>query len=740
MKPNTPLCPNHSRLRLTLGVAGLLLAALAGAALPARATDGDVETGFDPNANSGVYCSVLQPDGKILLGGFFTSVGGTTRNYIARVNADGTLDTSFNPNANNYVMNLAVQADGRIIMGGRFTSVGGVARNYIARLNPDGTLDTSFNPNANGEVYCVSLQTDGKILLGGAFGTVGGTTRYFAARLNADGTLDTGFNPNPGNPVWSIPVQADGKILLGGGFQIVGGTARRSIARLNADGTLDASFNPNANGVVESVLVQPDGKILLGGLFTTVGGTVRNYIARLNANGSLDTSFNPNVNNGAYGYAVYGMSVQADGKILLVGYFTTVGGTARNRIARVNADGTLDTSFNPNPNSDVIGVSVQADGKILLGGYFTTVGGTARNHIARLLNGPATQTLGAPDATQVQWLRGGTAPEVAQVTFELSVNGGASWTALGNGTRITGGWTKTGLSLPGNGLLRARGRASGGTYNGSSSLIEQVQAYYTDTTPPSITCPANVAVNANSGLCYATGVALGTPTASDDFGSVTVTSNAPAQFPVGVTPVTWTATDSSGNTNTCTQLVTVTAPAPVPAADTLSTRVNTLAVVPEFKLLANDTHPLGRAMHLAGVTASGLGSMAVLGSTNGETVALYTPPANFTGSDTFTYTNADSCGMTAVGTVNVTVTASGSFFNLVSIHSEQVAADTVVRIVVMGIPSVSYTLQRAESLAASTPWSDLLSRPAGTTGSNFGRVVFLVTNPPSPTYYRTKTP
>jgi len=96
--------------------------------------------GFDPNANGAVESIVVQPDGKILLGGFFTSLspnGGAavTRNRIARLNTDGTLDTAFNPNVNSTVSSIAVQSDGKILLGGGFTTIGGVGRNFIARLN-----------------------------------------------------------------------------------------------------------------------------------------------------------------------------------------------------------------------------------------------------------------------------------------------------------------------------------------------------------------------------------------------------------------------------------------------------------------------------------------------------------------------------------------------------------------------------------------------------------------------------
>ena len=107
---------------------------------------------FNPDASSDVYSIAVQPDGKILIGGYFTTIGGVTRNRIARLNPDGSLDTAFDPNANNNVYSIAVQPDGKILIGGNFTTIGGVTRNRIARLNPDGSLDTAFNPDANNNV------------------------------------------------------------------------------------------------------------------------------------------------------------------------------------------------------------------------------------------------------------------------------------------------------------------------------------------------------------------------------------------------------------------------------------------------------------------------------------------------------------------------------------------------------------------------------------------------------------
>ena len=433
-----------------------------------------VDAAFNPDASAGEICAaVAQPDGKILLAGDFTTVGGTARSRIARVNPDGTLDIAFNPAADYSVFNVAVQTDGKILLGGSFTTINGTPRNYAARLNADGTLDTGFNPGADQVVYCVTVQADGKILLGGSFRNLNGTARSYIGRLNADGSLDSSFDPNIDGRVMSVVVQSDGKILLGGPFATVDGTARNRVARLNAEGSLDPGFNPIANGWVNALALQEDGKILVGGYnLTSVGGTERSHIVRLNADGSLDPGFNPNANN-----EIYTLALQTNGKILLGGEFITVGGTERNHIARLNPDGSLDQGFNPNSSHFVNTIALQANGQILVGGGFSTLGGLARKGIARLLNGPATQTLTIMDRTQVQWLRGGTAPELEQVAFEVSTDSGSTWTTLGEGMRINGGWGKTGLSLPPSGSIRARGRATAGLFNGSSSLIEQVAAY-----------------------------------------------------------------------------------------------------------------------------------------------------------------------------------------------------------------------------------------------------------------------
>ena len=179
---------------------------------------------FDPNANSNVNSIAVQADGKILAGGGFTTLapnGGApvTRNHIARLETDGRLDQTLNLGiVGSIVFATAVQPDGKILIGGTFTTVLGVARNNIARLNTDGTLDTAFNPNASSDVFSIAVQADGKILVGGS------------SRASADRrvTASPGSMPPPAwlirltrtrtSVVFAIAVQADGKILAGGTF------------------------------------------------------------------------------------------------------------------------------------------------------------------------------------------------------------------------------------------------------------------------------------------------------------------------------------------------------------------------------------------------------------------------------------------------------------------------------------------------------------------------------------------
>src|SRR6266508_3570350 len=362
---------------------------------------------FDPGTGiAGVQATIwsvaTQCDGKVLIGGAFGSVTGCPRNGIARLNSDGSVDTTFNPGTGSggdfpAIFSLAIQPDGKVLISGAFTSVNGVPHNRIGRLNADGSLDTNFftnvGPDSDGLFTTIALQPDGKIIIAGYFAKVNEINRDKLARLNTDGSLDASFDVGPVvGGVRSVAVQADRKVVIGGSFGSVNGVGRPYVARLNADGSLDTSFDPAAgpNFEVDSVAVQSDGKVVIGGWFTSVNGVSRNRIARLNADGSLDSSFNPGT--GADD-SVWTVSVQPNGDVLFGGNFLSVNGTPRAGIARLHDDGSLDTRFNPGSGTQdllnggshgVYSHAVEVDGKVIIGGDFVSVDGYRRDGIARL--------------------------------------------------------------------------------------------------------------------------------------------------------------------------------------------------------------------------------------------------------------------------------------------------------------------------------------------------------------------
>jgi uncharacterized delta-60 repeat protein len=347
------------------------------AAVPAAAQT--AVDGFAPQPDNQVFAVAVQPDGRILVGGGFTTIVAQPRAGLARLNADGSLDTTFNPTPDGWVDSLLVLPDGKILVGGHFTTIAGQPRNHLARLNADGSLDATFTADATGAVTTIVRQPDGAIVLGGDFLSVSGTPRTYLARLRPDGSVDPDFVPEPDGVVRGVAAQPNGGLIVVGGFGLMYGQPRQRIARLHADGTLDAAFHPGANNNVFGVSLQLDGKIVISGFFSVVAGQTRHAIARLDVDGSIDPGFAPDVTG-----RVTAHTVQPDGDIVFGGDFTNVNGVPRQNLARVRPDGSLDMGFNPGADWRSQQIVIQGDGKILVGGGFSVLGGDTRNYLGRL--------------------------------------------------------------------------------------------------------------------------------------------------------------------------------------------------------------------------------------------------------------------------------------------------------------------------------------------------------------------
>jgi uncharacterized delta-60 repeat protein len=281
-----------------------------------------------------------------------------------------------------------------------------------------GILDVPFSSNVANHGYDTSsvdivdfgIQSDGKIVVCGFFVIPSANIEYFA-RLNLDGSIDSSFLGNyvPGAKILILP---DDKIIVAGSFV-------RGIEKLSANGVEDASFTSNigtgftTNGFsndFKALAVQEDGKILVCVESTSFNSTTINKFVRLNSNGTLDSLFQANIGTGPSVTApstinsIEALAVQEDGKIIIGGRFTAFNGTSANRIARLNSDGTFDSSFMTNIgsafNSNVSSLSIQEDDKIIVGGSFNSFNGTSVNRLIRLnSNGTLDTSFSIPSGT-----------------------------------------------------------------------------------------------------------------------------------------------------------------------------------------------------------------------------------------------------------------------------------------------------------------------------------------------------
>ena len=424
--------------------------------------NGSVDTGFvtGTGVDAVVRVIVQQPDGKLVLGGGFTTINGQPAPRLARLLPNGALDNTFSVGTgpNGTVNSLLIQTNGgpqfnnSIVFGGAFTQVSGQARNRVARVFDNGTLDASFGAGAgaNNTVSMVEQIGNGQFLAAGYFTQFDGLAKTGLSRMTATGANEPSFaaTTQVRGTISSATPLTSGQLLIAGNFSEINGTVLTGtspVRRLNSDGSLDASysttFGPVTNGVrpdgsfyalaatptqfqllrmlpsgafdnafagplfgsttvsnpspVQGITVQPDGKILVFGNFINFGGAARNGLARINPNGTLDNAFAPPASTVTR--LIYFASVQPGGKIIIAYNESGTGATLGTQLARLNADGTLDNTFSIGTGAGPgvgYGVLMQPDGRLLVNGAFTSFNGQASpNGVVRLdINGTSDNT------------------------------------------------------------------------------------------------------------------------------------------------------------------------------------------------------------------------------------------------------------------------------------------------------------------------------------------------------------
>lgn len=330
-------------------------------------------------------------ESKTMVFGNFTKFNDISSSRIIKLLEDGSADNSFNlgqSGANNLIKAAVLQPDGRIVLGGNFTKYNGVNCNRLVRILPDGAIDNTFNigSGCKSQIYAIANQ-DEKIIVAGNFTSYNDAPAGRIVRLLENGLRDPGFNVGMGADaiIETILIQSDGKILVAGRFNTFDGQSFSRLIRLNYNGSIDISFNIGAgfDKNIYTLALQSDQKIIVGGSFLSYNGISQKRILRLNTDGSLDTTFQSGI--GFSNGDVLNLLVQPDDRILVAGTFSgTYKADSSMRLIRLLKSGDYDLSFQANVNGKLATMSFSSNQKLIIGGDFNSVSGLSKHRIARL--------------------------------------------------------------------------------------------------------------------------------------------------------------------------------------------------------------------------------------------------------------------------------------------------------------------------------------------------------------------
>jgi uncharacterized delta-60 repeat protein len=436
--------------------------------------NGTVEDSLEVSSDTGVFTALAVFEDGVWLAGDMAQVAGSAAGRLVKLDHRGRRAPATSHALNRVPLALLPLDNDRLLVGGDFTQSGAQVASHLLLIENSSGGRLPLSIGADNTVHALARQADGKILVGGAFNAINGVSRRAIARLNADLSLDTGFNllMDANAVVRSIAVAPDGGIVLGGSFSALGIESRQNLAKVRADGSIQALFTPNPNGRVDSLLIAPNGEIYVGGAFTSIGGQARSRVARLNADGSL-ASFAPTVNAGTT--RVSAIALQADGRVLLGGN----GGLLK----RVEATGANDPGWSLAFTGSADGLSLGSDGRLWVIGSFSSLGGEPRQGIARIQppDRNAPQVLAyTPALSRLFWGVRDTAPEVAGAPrASVSLDRGLSYAPLPAMVRQSSLWRST-FALPVDTEVLVRieaGHAAAPAGSGSSELRTEVLLY-----------------------------------------------------------------------------------------------------------------------------------------------------------------------------------------------------------------------------------------------------------------------
>lgn len=461
-------------------------------------SDGTIDSSF--NVGSGFTGTVALtvaplPDGDVYVGGIFSSYQGTARQNVIRLNSDGSVDPAFDSGVwlNDEVDIIAPfpDASGDLLVGGTYTSYLGY--DYLVRLNSNGSVDPALPNGFDNYIRTLAFLPSGTAFYaGGDFSNFGGTTGAGVMRLSTSGVVDTTFvSPlDPGSSVTKILPTSDGsgKIYVAGALNI--GPMLYHLVKLNADGTLDASFQkgddlgPAPGQTVDSLAEVGDGTsdVWVAGEFASYGNRGANSIARISSSGSPRSLA---VHSGFNGSSLTACLPKSSGQVYFSGGFDEYDGYSTPGLVRLNADGSVDSTFATGTGLSGSANSILEDsqGRLAFLGPLVSYQGTSLGGIVRLLpTGEVDPSFSIQNFTGGNPLAGALAPDGSNRIYaggSFSAYAGTSRTRiariLSDGTLDTG-FAGSGASanvrtiepaLDGSGDVYLGGEFA--TYNGTAS-------------------------------------------------------------------------------------------------------------------------------------------------------------------------------------------------------------------------------------------------------------------------------
>lgn len=368
---------------------------------------------FDPSfrhrtaANGPVNCAAIQPDGRILLGGAFTTYNGHPSRYLVRVHDDGSLDTSFHVGRGTgaQVHALLLNTDGTVLVGmdcatqnaysmqANFYDLDSTASLFL--VDPEGAFIRSIHSWTTPPYTCESIQAIERMPNGGALAVGSGITR-----LDADLFVDNSYNNQEeqwfDRPLLASQTISDGRTYIGGSFNYFMGSATSNLARVTSTGTLDPWAGIHIEGTFDLDGEVLDLEPLASGTAIMVCGRIRRAYGSLLRQGLLQMTTNGVVTTFNSGFAYssddfcHRIKQLPNGNYLIGGRFSTYGGESHNDLVRTDWLGVVDTTFDaqgglePDADYNVRVLDVDASGRYLVAGDFQSYQGIGRNFVLRL--------------------------------------------------------------------------------------------------------------------------------------------------------------------------------------------------------------------------------------------------------------------------------------------------------------------------------------------------------------------